>query len=64
MDPATLQGILAGDIPDEFGLIWIEFGFVWVGGAGLVLLWLAALLTAITGFDYYLKARPFLQEDP
>lgn len=41
----------------------------WSGGwsdlatrAGLVLFWLAALLTAITGWDYFDKARPYLKE--
>ena len=32
----------------------------WVGVA---LLWAAAALTAITGWDYYSKARPFLEDD-
>jgi CDP-diacylglycerol--glycerol-3-phosphate 3-phosphatidyltransferase len=31
--------------------------------AGLVLIWIAALLTAWTGLDYYIKALPHLQED-
>jgi CDP-diacylglycerol--glycerol-3-phosphate 3-phosphatidyltransferase len=29
---------------------------------GLVLIWVAALLTAWTGLDYYLKALPMLRE--
>jgi CDP-diacylglycerol--glycerol-3-phosphate 3-phosphatidyltransferase len=32
------------------------------GDVGLVLIWLAAALTAWTGFDYYMKARPHLKE--
>jgi CDP-diacylglycerol--glycerol-3-phosphate 3-phosphatidyltransferase len=32
--------------------------------AGLVLIWIAAILTAITGWEYFVKARPFLREDP
>ena len=31
---------------------------------GLVLIWIAAALTAITGFDYLRKAAPFLREKP
>jgi CDP-diacylglycerol--glycerol-3-phosphate 3-phosphatidyltransferase len=31
--------------------------------AGLVLIWIAAILTAITGWDYFSKARPYLRED-
>ena len=29
---------------------------------GLVLIWVAAALTAITGWDYFDKARPFLRD--
>jgi CDP-diacylglycerol--glycerol-3-phosphate 3-phosphatidyltransferase len=32
------------------------------GDVGLVLIWLAAALTAWTGLDYYMKARPHLKE--
>ena len=31
---------------------------------GLALIWLAAALTAITGWEYLRKAAPFLREDP
>jgi CDP-diacylglycerol--glycerol-3-phosphate 3-phosphatidyltransferase len=30
---------------------------------GLVLIWIAAILTAMTGWDYFSKARPYLRED-
>ena len=30
--------------------------------AGLLLMWVAALLTAITGWDYFQKARPWLRD--
>lgn len=33
------------------------------GDVGLVLMWIAAALTAMTGFDYFRKALPFLRED-
>ncbi|MDB5659622.1 MAG: CDP-diacylglycerol--glycerol-3-phosphate 3-phosphatidyltransferase [Cypionkella sp.] len=33
------------------------------GDVGLVLMWVAALLTAMTGLDYFRKALPFLRED-
>ena len=29
---------------------------------GLALIWMAAVLTAITGWDYFDKARPFLRD--
>ncbi len=31
--------------------------------AGLVLIWIAAILTAMTGFEYFTKALPHLRED-
>ena len=30
--------------------------------AGLMLVWVAAILTALTGWDYFRKALPFLRE--
>jgi CDP-diacylglycerol--glycerol-3-phosphate 3-phosphatidyltransferase len=32
--------------------------------AGLVLIWIAAVMTAITGWDYFDKSRPFLRDKP
>ncbi len=34
------------------------------GYAGLILMWIAAVLTAMTGWDYFNKSRPFLRDDP
>jgi CDP-diacylglycerol--glycerol-3-phosphate 3-phosphatidyltransferase len=31
---------------------------------GLVLIWIAALLTAVTGWEYFSKARPYLRDTP
>jgi CDP-diacylglycerol--glycerol-3-phosphate 3-phosphatidyltransferase len=31
---------------------------------GLVLIWIAAVLTAITGWDYFRKSLPYLRDDP
>lgn len=33
------------------------------GDAGLVLMWIAAVLTAMTGFDYFRKSKPYLKDD-
>jgi CDP-diacylglycerol--glycerol-3-phosphate 3-phosphatidyltransferase len=61
MDDAMIDGILNGDIPDELGLRWKELGWdiCWYGGIGL--LWIAAALTFITGWDYLRKAMPYLK---
>ena len=37
-------------------------GDVWTGWAGMILLWVAAVLTGITGVDYFLKARAYLKD--
>lgn len=41
----------------------METGTQWSGCVGLGLLWLAAGLTLITGFDYLRKASPYLREN-
>jgi CDP-diacylglycerol--glycerol-3-phosphate 3-phosphatidyltransferase len=62
MDPEVAGAVLAGDAPDEVGLN------RWWGAAsalyalGLALLWTAAILTALTGWDYFRKAMPHLKD--
>jgi CDP-diacylglycerol--glycerol-3-phosphate 3-phosphatidyltransferase len=34
------------------------------GYAGLVLMWIAAALTAVTGFDYFNKSKPYFKDEP
>lgn len=63
MNDDIVAQILAGDLPDDLGLGWKLEGMIWAGNAGLVLLWVAALLTFITGVDYFNKARPHLKDD-
>jgi len=63
MDPVLVDRIMMGQEPDLLGLQWKHAGMVWAGNIGLLLLWLAAALTMITGWDYFSKARPYLQED-
>ncbi len=63
MDDALVWEILSGQQEDVLGLSWKYSGMIWSGRIGLWMLWLAAGLTLMTGFDYFLKARPFLRED-
>jgi len=44
--------------------IWLMGWADWAGNAGIVLLWVAGLLTLVTGWDYFRKAMPFLREEP
>ena len=62
MDEGMVQAILIGEVADEMGLNWKLAGMEWSGFIGLWLLWLAATLTAITGYDYLMKAMPHLKE--
>ncbi len=62
MDAEIIAGILAGEIDDKFGLRWIIPAFDWSATIGFWLLWVAAVLTLITGFDYFRKSLPILKE--
>ena len=62
MDAETVDGVLSGALPDEIGLLWLDWAHTVTGWAGLTLLWLAAVLTLITGWDYFRKALPYLRE--
>ena len=63
MDPEMVGDILEGRESDELGLTQMYRGMFWSGYVGLVLLWVAAALTLITGWDYFRKALPHLKED-
>ncbi|MCR8547862.1 CDP-diacylglycerol--glycerol-3-phosphate 3-phosphatidyltransferase [Salipiger sp. P9] len=63
LDPRQVSAILSGDSADVHGLLWKEQGMTWAGHIGLTLLWIAATLTLITGWDYFTKALPHLQEE-
>ena len=62
MDQDIIAGIFAGTVEDLHNLnyLWNMANGTWIGG--LVLLWLAGVLTLVTGFDYFIKALPFLKE--
>jgi CDP-diacylglycerol--glycerol-3-phosphate 3-phosphatidyltransferase len=63
MGEEIIAQVLAGEIPDEQGLRWKLQGMVWAGQGGVALLWLAAALTLITGWDYFRKALPHLKDE-
>lgn len=62
MDQETVALILSGESEDVNGLRHVYSGAVWTSQAGLALLWIAAVLTLVTGFDYFRKAAPFLKD--
>ncbi|GHF36531.1 CDP-diacylglycerol--glycerol-3-phosphate 3-phosphatidyltransferase [Seohaeicola zhoushanensis] len=62
IDPEQFDAILTGRMPDPQGLRWTAKAVEWSGRAGLWLLWIAAGLTLVTGYDYFRKALPHLKE--
>lgn len=62
MDRAMIEAILTGQADDPTGLRTTMMLAQWGGYVGIALLWAAALLTAITGWDYFTKARKHLGE--
>ncbi len=64
MDDATFDAILDGTLDDPLGLRMLSLGWdiSWFGGIGL--LWLAMVLTVLSGADYFRKSIPFLKDAP
>ena len=62
MDQTLVDQIMLGEVDDLQGLRWKFEAMVWTGWIGLTLLWIAAGLTLITGYDYLRKAAPYLRE--
>ena len=63
MDEAMVIDILEGREEDVLGLKWKLTGMEWSGFVGLWLLWIAAAMTLITGFDYFQKSIPYLKDE-
>ncbi len=62
MDPGMIEDVLAGRIPDELGLWWKYRGMMISWWAGIIVLWIAGLLTIVTGWDYFRKSVPYLKD--
>ncbi|MEM9129300.1 MAG: CDP-diacylglycerol--glycerol-3-phosphate 3-phosphatidyltransferase, partial [Pseudomonadota bacterium] len=58
MDAQIVDDIFAGRVTDDVGLIWNFYAREVTWWSGVVLLWLAAILTLVSGFDYFRKSRP------
>lgn len=62
MDASVVEEIFAGgDDPVNLRLIDMAAWITW--WVGIILLWIAAVLTLITGIDYFRKSLPYLRED-
>ena len=62
MDQAMVDAILTGAVEDLQGLQWKLDGMIWSGRIGLWMLWIAAALTLISGYDYLRKSVPYLKD--
>ena len=62
MDGALVDQVMTGAVSDEVGILWLAQMRDLAGYVGLTLLWIAAALTLITGWDYFRKALPFLRD--
>ena len=63
MEQTYAWQVMMGEVQDDSNLYVLYQSYVYVGNTGVILIWLAALLTFITGFDYFRKALPFLKEE-
>jgi len=63
MERTDVARVLDGSASDPFGLIWKYRGYVGSYYIGIGLMWLAALLTLITGIDYFIKSLPYLKDE-
>ena len=63
MGQDAIASVLDGGTTDDMGLRWKFNAMVWSGNIGVGLLWVAAALTLITGYDYFAKSLPFLKDD-
>jgi len=64
MDGVTFEGILSGEIDDPTNLRAKFYGYKGSYMGGVVLLWIAAVLTLLSGADYLRKSLPYLRERP
>ncbi|MEM6825876.1 MAG: CDP-diacylglycerol--glycerol-3-phosphate 3-phosphatidyltransferase [Pseudomonadota bacterium] len=61
---AMTTAILAGEEIDVVGLNVLFRGAILSWWTGVLLLWIAALLTLLTGWDYFRKTLPHLKDTP
>ncbi len=63
MHSSMVDDIMAGRVADRVGLVWNYYAATLTWWTGVVLLWLAAALTLLTGWDYLVKSLPYLKDD-
>lgn len=64
MTQEMVTAAIDGTGPDYLGLRWKYYGMMISWWGGITTLWIAAVLTLLTGWDYFRKALPYLKETP
>lgn len=62
MDPEEYEKVVTGTGTAENNVYFLSQAFNVLYFVGHFLLWIAAILTAITGWDYFVKSKPYLAE--
>ena len=62
MTQEMVTDAIEGTGPDHLGLRWKYYGMLISWWGGITTLWIAAVLTLLTGWDYFRKALPYLRE--
>lgn len=63
MDSSAVTSVMGSDIPEGVALIWYSQAAWYTWWGGVALLWIAAALTLLTGWDYFRKSLPFFREE-
>jgi cardiolipin synthase (CMP-forming) len=63
MNVSMVDDIMSGRVADRVGLVWNYYAATLTWWTGVVLLWAAAALTLLTGWDYLAKSLPYLKDD-
>jgi cardiolipin synthase len=62
MTQEMVTDALSGAAPDHQGLKWKDQGWLISWWGGIIVLWVAAVLTIVTGWDYFRKSVPYLKD--
>ena len=62
MNDEIIDEVLSGGTEDYLGLRWKYHGMIVSWWGGITVLWGAAILTVLTGWDYFRKAQPYLKD--
>lgn len=63
MEEGYAWQVMLGEVQDDSDLYLLYQAYQFVSYASIALIWIAALLTTITGADYFRKALPYLKEE-